>query len=66
MIEPALFHTIQCYFSFAGYYYSKVLIPIRCAFLKQTNNRAIVTSMASMAKRLGDYGSYGSAIRGIA
>ena len=25
-----------------------------------------VTSMASMAKRSGDYGSYGSAVRGIA
>jgi len=25
-----------------------------------------VTSIASMAKRSGDYGSYGSAIRGIA
>jgi len=35
-------------------------------FLIIKSNNISVTSIASMAKRLSDYGFYGSAIRGIA
>ena len=43
-----------------------LLLQIGFIIILTDYNQSVVTSMASIAKRSGDYRSYGSAVRGIA